>query len=629
MANTLAPQHRADLVKSGLSEETIEKAGIRSVSPASISKALGYNNDNIESAYLIPYPGADGHARLRLFYKEGKIGRKYSQRKGSPNRLYFPYQSQPFLGDPAVPLYIVEGEKKALKGAQEGLPCIGLPGLWNWSNGQGALISDFDRLHLQGREVLIVPDSDYKTPRAHKYGKKAGNLEEAVRRLAEKLMERGARVEIVQLPPGPLKGLDDYLCHHSVDEFKALPVITLPSSTGDILERLESWEYIRACEVKIEWVVDRLIPKGAIIILFGKGGIGKTWVAMDFARCIADGLPYLGLQTIQSPVVFIDFENPLAVLNERTRKLGECKNVYFWRANNPKLTAPRLDSKEWDLYKKLPSNAVLIFDTLRASQGRDENASNEMGLIMGRLKELRDLGFTVILLHHTAKNNDRVAKGSTAIVDLADHILGLTLVKKKTDGSEVILDDDDDEEGAVYRFGWREKTRFEPYRCYLTLDPDRGFDLAPDPDEEALQAMRVVLGDREMLKTAFITDCISEVGLSKGKANKLFSRGIGRYWTTRPQGKNNAIIVSPVQFSGFPAIYSSGKPENRNPVSQGGEDKGKDERPDNSGFAGLTTPSRKTRKPEKSGLTVEGMERTMRQTARALNIEIFEEVVST
>lgn len=628
MANTLAPNHRQDLERSGLTEETILAGGFKSVPPGSINKRLGFNHPGLESCYEIPYPGCDGFARYRAFYADGKKGPKYLQRKGSGNRLYIPPASRAYLTD-VIPVYLGEGEKKVTKGAQEGLPCIGLPGLWNWSDGKGNLISDFDLLHLQGRQVFIVPDNDYRTPRAHGYGKKAGNLEEAVRRLAEKLIERGAKVGVVLLPEGPLKGLDDYLCHHTVEDFRALPVITLPSSTGDILERLESWDYIRGCEVKIEWVVDRLIPRGAIIILFGKGGIGKTWVAMDFGRCIADGLPYLGLQTIQSPVVFIDFENPLAVLNERTRKLGDCKGVYFWRANNPKLTAPRLDSKEWALYKKLPEGAVLIFDTLRASQGRDENASNEMGLIMGRLKELRDLGFTVILLHHTAKNNDRVAKGSTAIVDLADHILGLTLVKKKTDGSEVILDDDDDEEGAVYRFGWREKTRFEPYHLYLTLDPDRGFDLAPDPDEEALQAMRVVLGDREMLKTAFVTDCISEVGISKGKANKLFSRGIGRYWTTRPQGKNNAILVGPVRFPGFPDIYRGGKPENRNPVSQEGGDGREAERPDNSGFPGLQTPSRKTGKPEKSGLTVEAMTKTMRETARGLDLEIFEEVVST
>lgn len=562
---TLAPNHRQDLEKSGLSEETITAAGIKSVSPGSINKKLGFNYPGLESCYEIPYHGCEGFSRFRIFYTDGKQGAKYLQRKGSLNHLYIPPASRAYLSDIVVPVYLVEGEKKALKGVQEGLSCIGLPGLWNWTKGKGELIQDFELLYLQGRQVYIVPDNDWKTPKVHGYKGKGSNLEEAVRRLSEKLIERGASVSIVQLPVGPPKGLDDYLCQHSIEDFKALPVINLPFSTPEILELLETWDYIRGCEIKIEWVVDRLIPKGAIIVFFGKGGIGKTWVSMDLARCIGDGLPYLGLQTIQSPVVFIDFENPLAVLNERTRKLGECQNVYFWRANNPKLTAPRLDSKEWDLYKKLPTGAVLIFDTLRASQGRDENASNEMGLIMGRLKELRDMGFTVILLHHTAKNNDRVAKGSTAIVDLADHILGITLVRKKKDGSEEILDDDDDEEGAVYRFGVREKTRFEPYHFYLTLDPERGFNLAPDPEEELLEAMFKLLEQQgELNKTSFMNLCKGDLSLGERKFGSLFQKGQGRLWTAERQRANNAVLVKPNRFRRSDTPYSTSERQNQN-----------------------------------------------------------------
>ena len=214
----------------------------------------------------------------------------------------------------------------------------------------------------------------------------------------------------------------------------------------DIMSSLESWNDIKNMDINVEWIIERHIPKGSITLVFGKGGIGKTWLLLDMARCIGSGISFLGFTTKKVPVVFIDFENPVAVLNTRTQKLGEADGVYFWRANNDKMKAPKLDSSsEWERYKCLPEGAVLIFDTLRASQSKDENASNEMGLIMGRLKELRDLGFTIILLHHTAKNSDNVAKGSTAIVDLADHILGLTRVKKKKDGETVAVDDDDNE----------------------------------------------------------------------------------------------------------------------------------------------------------------------------------------
>ncbi len=53
-----------------------------------------------------------------------------------------------------------------------------------------------------------------------------------------------------------------------------------------ILSSLEPWETIRALEISVEWIIDRLIPKGSITLIFGKGGVGKTWLTLDMARCI-------------------------------------------------------------------------------------------------------------------------------------------------------------------------------------------------------------------------------------------------------------------------------------------------------------------------------------------------------
>ena len=338
---------------------------------------------------------------------------------------------------------------------------------------------------------------------------------------------------------------------------------------NEILLSLESWESIRALDITIEWIVDRLIPKDSITLLFGKGGIGKTWLSMDMARSIASGTPFLGLGTVKTPVIFVDFENPLAVLNTRTQKLGEADGVFFWRANNDKIKAPKLDKSDYELYKQLPQGAILIFDTLRASQDKDENKSDEMGLIMGRLKELRDMGFTIILLHHTAKNSDKIAKGSTAIVDLADHILGLTLVRKKRDGQEIIVDDEDSDGDLVYRFGVREKTRFEPYQIYLTLNPDRGFELAPDPQEDTLKEMFDYLCEQgSMNKTKFLDDCKPIIGLGQKKIRKLFDIGQGRYWKIEKTSDHNIQKVNPIQFGSFSPLYSSEKGKNENSVLQ-------------------------------------------------------------
>lgn len=221
MSNDLHPLHLADIQRSGLSQAESDKAGIKSVPPGQINKRLGFNLPGLTSCYEIPYPGCDGFSRFRCFFEDGKKGPKYLQRKDTGNHLYIPTVSRPLLKDPSKPLYITEGEKKALKGSLAGILTIALGGLWNWRNG-GGLIADFEKIALDGREVFIIPDNDYRKPNRHGYKK---NLEQAVNGLAQALTEKGAAVSILQLPDGPEKGLDDYLLKHTVDDLLALPLI--------------------------------------------------------------------------------------------------------------------------------------------------------------------------------------------------------------------------------------------------------------------------------------------------------------------------------------------------------------------------------------------------------------------
>ncbi len=223
---SLDPKHLADLKKSGLTEATIQLAGIASVRPCDIERETGIRNLPVESAYRIPFD-AD-FARYKLFYIQeplaGEKWPKYSQQKGAHNRLYIP----PILTESEMKslstIYITEGEKKALKATQDGLPCIGITGLWNWKQkGTDVLIPDFSRISLVGRVVVLVPDSDWLD-----LGKdgKPKNLQDAVNRLATALLLQGAIVKIAYLLPsdsGGKVGLDDYLLHHSVTDFLALP----------------------------------------------------------------------------------------------------------------------------------------------------------------------------------------------------------------------------------------------------------------------------------------------------------------------------------------------------------------------------------------------------------------------
>ncbi len=169
---------------------------------------------------------------------------------------------------------------------------------------------------------------------------------------------------------------------------------------------------------------------------------------------------------------------------------------------------------------------------------------------MNHMRELRDMGFTIILLHHTAKNDPKTSKGSTAIVDLADHNLGLTRVKQKEGGKDTVADDDDEgfDTEAIYFFGNYEKTRFEPHNVHLKLNPDRGFELAPDPEEETLKNMHQFLQDSGPLQKTAFSLAVKSIGIKEKKARKLIGRGVGRLWKVEPSGQKNAQLVTAIQF---------------------------------------------------------------------------------
>jgi len=116
----LPSHHLADLrERSGLTNETIRAAGIRSLAPAEWPRYLSQRLvQKVQHCYLIPYPDSDGFYRVKLFPpvpdKDGHAIRYY-QPAGTAPRLYLPPRARAALADPSVPLLITEGEKKALK----------------------------------------------------------------------------------------------------------------------------------------------------------------------------------------------------------------------------------------------------------------------------------------------------------------------------------------------------------------------------------------------------------------------------------------------------------------------------------------------------------------------------------
>ncbi|MFC1982483.1 DUF3854 domain-containing protein [Chloroflexota bacterium] len=125
------------------------------------------------------------------------------------------------LGNPDIPVWFVEGVKKADSLASHGSCAVTLTGVWNFkgrnSLGGTTFLADFDYISLKDRECYVCFDSDYRDN---------PSVSKAIERLWEHLSRKGSEVKIIYLPSGEngeKVGVDDFLVQgHSIDELKAL-----------------------------------------------------------------------------------------------------------------------------------------------------------------------------------------------------------------------------------------------------------------------------------------------------------------------------------------------------------------------------------------------------------------------
>jgi Domain of unknown function (DUF3854) len=129
----LHPLHLADLKSSGLSDETIQAMGVKSMKPGDISKLASGGLPRVDSVLEFPYPSLS-FSRYKLFPPVGTL--KYFQLKGSSCHLYVLSPVAEKLTNILEPLFIVEGEKKTAAAVQAGLNAIGIGGVWNWKAGR-------------------------------------------------------------------------------------------------------------------------------------------------------------------------------------------------------------------------------------------------------------------------------------------------------------------------------------------------------------------------------------------------------------------------------------------------------------------------------------------------------------
>ncbi|WP_419806002.1 phage/plasmid primase, P4 family [Terriglobus sp.] len=222
-AQSLASLDLADLRRSGLSDLTIQKMGVVSLSVEEVSDRLGVQSES--GGYAIPYQGlADQtgapYSRVRL--RAVSQGQRYSGGAGDDAALYIPLAFEDLNG---VDLLVVtEGEKKAAKAVQEGIACVGIQGVWSWADPSVRAVEKHEgletseatpampellKLARRFKRVLVLGDSDLLYPNK-------GQAKAGLTTLANSLRKSGCEAYAQFCPPVRSKGQEGDIAEESV-----------------------------------------------------------------------------------------------------------------------------------------------------------------------------------------------------------------------------------------------------------------------------------------------------------------------------------------------------------------------------------------------------------------------------
>lgn len=224
---SLLPHHAKMLARSAISGMVAKERGYWSATePKELERWFGATQRRLVPALVLPTFDARGEvvfSQLRPDQPRTVDGRlrKYELPHGTRMAVDVPPRARPVLGDPAKPLVVTEGAKKADAAVTAGLYAVDLVGVWTWRgrNEQGGLtaLPDFELIALNGRLVFLAFDSDAMLKR---------EVHQALERFSAFLRKRGAELGFVYLPSGDggtKTGLDDFLAAgHTRDDVLAL-----------------------------------------------------------------------------------------------------------------------------------------------------------------------------------------------------------------------------------------------------------------------------------------------------------------------------------------------------------------------------------------------------------------------
>lgn len=399
--------------------------------PEAFIKQLGVYE--LGDSLAIPYYDEGGNqAALRLRHPPGAATR-FSWKPGGTMMPYGLWQAN---NRDARAIVLVEGESDAHSMWHMGLPTLGIPGSL-------AFKQEWVSRCVGPRPVYIHRENDDGGQRFvdHVAGQlSAAGHTQAVHVFSASHADPGCK-DISDLYARHGR---DMARHHVTQLITNAPRYTPPAVGEPAISHYCIRELGGTPLERPPMIVDNMLTPG-LTLLAGAPKKGKSWLALHLALCVAAGRPFLGRDTVQGQVLYLDLESRRYRVQERATRLcpGELPHGLFMAHQ-----APRMED---GLYQGLsrwaqaqPRPRLVIVDTMGRIKGQGrgrENAYEADTRMLGEAQRFAlDHGLSLLMVHHLRKTiggfkepdvYERVS-GSTGITGVCDAVMVLDAPRGQT-----------------------------------------------------------------------------------------------------------------------------------------------------------------------------------------------------
>jgi len=334
------------------------------------------------------------------------------------------------------------------------------------------------------------------------------------------------------------------------------------------LHRLDITQMLREDPPEVPWVVEGLVARGALTVLNGREGEGKSLLAMVLAVGVATGTDEGGLVCRPGRVSIIDAENGRYEIHRRVKSLGlPAEGVEL---HEPEGFDLRRDLGELERVLEADRPDLLVLDAYRSLWGGEENDSREVAAVLDPLRNLvRRYDAGALLLHHSGKGNGGGYRGSSAIGASAE--LGFTLARAPGDPDRA----------RRYIETWKCRPAPEPPKRWLRLSAEMGLVLidaaepfAAEGEEErpaeapAQQALAPKLTESLARGPLTLSDLARRVGKTPGNGSVTRTMRALEEQGSVERGEDKLYRLSTFPLS--TPYRGSGKVESGKPALQAG-----------------------------------------------------------